>query len=67
MTDYERLAADLNAAGIKATRESAYRLAQREWTGQAMTDGEALVVDAWKLAMAAEPWGNATARQRGVS
>lgn len=66
VTDYEQLAADLTAAGIKATRESAYRMAERHWTGQHITRAETAVMDAWLARTLAEPWKPDVARQRGT-
>lgn len=65
MTDYERLASDLTAGGIKASVATARRLADRAMYGEAMTDTEARIVAAWEARTAREPWHPDAARQKG--
>ena len=56
MTDYDRLAADLTSAGIKASVATARALADKAMYGQTMTDMEARVVAAWEAQTARLPW-----------
>lgn len=64
MTDYERLAADLTAAGIRSTVADAYKLAGRAWAGAMLPDREARIVAAWEDRTAAASWNPEIARQR---
>lgn len=56
MSDYERLAADLTAAGIKASVATARRLATMAWCGATLAGDAAAVVAAWEARTLATPW-----------
>lgn len=65
MTDYERLASDMVAGGLKGTLGSARSLADRAMYGQAMTDKEAAIVAVWEARTLRAAWKPDAARQRG--
>lgn len=65
MTDYESLAVDLNAAGIKADTGKAHKLATAAWEGRTLGDTEARVVAAWEARTAKAIWISDVARQKG--
>lgn len=64
MTDYELLASDLNAAGIKADTMKAHKLATMAWEGKPLPDREAAIVAAWEASTLSTPWDNTVARQK---
>ena len=65
MTDYERLAADLTAAGIKASVATARGLSERAFYGQPMKDTEARIVAAWEARIVATPFAGSADRGKG--
>jgi hypothetical protein len=64
VTDYERLAADMTAAGLPGTVAGAYRLATRAFRGEAMTDKEMELVATWEARTASTPCHPETARDK---